>query len=207
MPESFIIAPLLLGLSTGIYCFVYCIPFIAPVMISEKRGKQQDIKTLTHFILGRLIGYILFGAVFGYLGESINNDNLNIILNIALVLMSLILILHAFGLLRSTKSSFCANIKKHNKKFPLLMGFFMGINVCPPFLMSLAYIFTLNSALKGIIYFLMFFVGTTLYFIPLVLLGLLNKMKEFQLVGKISGLIVGCLFLFYGIYNIILLIN
>jgi len=83
------------------------------------------------------------------------------------------------------------------------MGFLMGINICPPFLMSLAYVFSLHSAFKGIIYFLMFFLGTTLYFLPVAFLGFLGKMKEFRLIARVAGLIVGFAFLTYGIYYII----
>ena len=68
--------------------------------------------------------------------------------------------------------------------------------------MSLAYVFTLHSTVKGIIYFLMFFLGTTLYFLPVTFLGFLGKMKEFRLVARIAGLIVGFAFLIYGIYYI-----
>lgn len=68
--------------------------------------------------------------------------------------------------------------------------------------MSLAYVFTLHSAIKGIVYFIMFFLGTSLYFLPITFLGQLGKMKEFRLIARIAGLIVGVAFLIYGIYYI-----
>ncbi len=200
MSEIFI-SPFLLGLSAGIYCLTFCIPFVAPMMIAEARGRRENLFVILKFIFGRLLGYVTFGAVFGYLGQRINNQVLNLILMVALMLLSLILILHALGLMKWKRFSFCHKIKKYNAKIPLLMGFLMGVNICPPFLMSLTYVFTLHSALKGIVYFLMFFLGTTLYFLPLVFLGYLNKMKEFQLVGRIAALIVGTLFFAYAIYN------
>lgn len=201
--EEIFVTPLLLGLSLGIYCFIYCIPFIAPFIVSEKRKSREDINVILKFIFGRFIGYIAFGAVFGYLGEKISSMTLNVVLNAAMMLLSIILVLHVLGLAKSLRFSWCIKIKKHNSKLPVLMGFLMGINVCPPFLMSLTYVFTLHSMLKGIIYFIMFFIGTTLYFLPLVFLGHLNKLKEFQKVGRISGLIVGTLLFFYGFYRII----
>lgn len=201
MQEVFI-APFLLGLSAGMYCLTLCIPFVAPVMISENRREKENFLVLVKFIFGRFLGYIAFGALFGYLGEKINNNGLNFILNFALILLSLLLISHALGLMQPKRFSFCQKIKKHNSKIPLLMGFLMGVNICPPFLMSLTYVFTLHSVLKGIIYFLMFFLGTTLYFLPLFFLGYLNKIKEFQWVGRVAALIVGILFFIYGFYQI-----
>ncbi|OGZ32343.1 MAG: hypothetical protein A2V69_02660 [Candidatus Portnoybacteria bacterium RBG_13_40_8] len=201
--EDFLIQPFLLGISTGIFCFTYCVPFIAPYLVSEERKLAKNFKVILEFILGRLGGYILFGAIFGYLGEKISNQAVNLILIISLMVLAVVLIFYALGLLKP-KGIFCSSkYIKFREKSPLLMGFLMGINICPPFLMSLAYVFSLHSVFKGIIYFLMFFLGTTLYFLPVTFLGFLGKMKEFRLIARIAGLIVGFAFLTYGIYYII----
>ncbi len=201
--SDYLIQPFLLGISVGIFCFTYCVPFIAPYLVSEQRKLKRNFKIILEFILGRLIGYILFGAVFGYLGEKIASQTINLILIIALMVLSVILIFYALGFLKS-KGIFCsAKYSKFRTKAPILMGFLMGINICPPFLMSLAYVFTLHSAVKGIVYFLFFFLGTTIYFLPITLLGFLGKMKEFRLVARISGVIVGLAFLIYGIYYLV----
>lgn len=197
---QFLISPLLLGFSVGIYCFSYCIPFAAPLMISEQRQSKENIFLVFQFLFGRFLGYLLFGAFFGYLGQKINVLEVNIIINMGLIFLSLLLIVHALGLINWKYSSFCS---KHKKRIPLFMGFLMGINVCPPFLMSVGYVFTLHNWAWGVIYFLMFFLATSIYFIPLFFLGYLNKLKTFQLVGKVSSLIIGLLFFSYGIYYII----
>jgi len=201
--NDFLIQPFLLGISVGIFCFTYCVPFIGPYLVSEQRKLGKNFKIILEFIFGRLSGYILFGAIFGYLGEKISNQVVNLIMIFSLIILSVALIFYALGLLKS-KGIFCsAKYTKFRKKAPILMGFLMGINICPPFLMSLAYVFTLHSALKGIIYFLMFFIGTTLYFLPITFFGFLGAMKEFRLIARITGIIVGLAFLIYGIYYII----
>jgi sulfite exporter TauE/SafE len=201
--EDFFIQPFLLGISTGIFCFTYCVPFIAPYLASEERKLGKNFRIILQFIFGRLGGYILFGAIFGYLGERISNQAVNLILIVSLIVLSVVLIIYALGFLKP-KGIFCSvKYIKFREKSPLLMGFLMGINICPPFLMSLAYVFSLHSAFRGIIYFLMFFLGTTLYFLPVTFLGFLGKMKEFRLIARIAGLIVGFAFLTYGIYYII----
>ena len=201
MQEIFV-APFLLGLSIGIYCFAYCAPFIAPFMVSQARERKENFLVISKFISGRFLGYMVFGAIFGYLGEKIQDSTVNLILIIALMLLSCLLILHGLGLMKSKRFSFCRRFKKYNPKLPVLMGFLMGVNICPPFLMSLTYVFSLHSVLKGMIYFLMFFIGTTLYFLPVAFLGYLNKIKEFQWVGRVSALVVGSFFLVYGVYHI-----
>jgi len=170
-------------------------------MVSEERRAKANIAAILKFIFGRFGGYVLFGAIFGYLGERINNQAVNLILIISLMVLSFVLIIYALGFLKP-KLSFCSG-KFFREKSPLLMGFLMGINICPPFLMYLAYVFTLHSAIKGIIYFIMFFMGTSFYILPLFFLGFLGKMKEFRLIARISALIVGIVFLVYAIYYII----
>jgi len=198
--KDVLIQPFLLGLSVGVFCFTYCVPFVAPFLIAEKRKLKNSFSFVLKFILGRFGGYVLFGAFFGYLGERINNYTINLILIIALIFLSLILIIYAFGLIKP-KFSFCGK-KIIKNKSPLIMGFLMGINICPPFLMSVSYVFTLHSTIKGIIYFIVFFLGTSLYLLPLVFLGLLSKIKEFRIIGRIAALVVGIVFLVYGIYYI-----
>jgi len=202
MIKEVLIQPFLLGLSVGIFCLSYCVPFIAPYLVSEKRKLKKNFKIILEFLLGRLGGSVLFGAIFGYLGEKIISQTADLIFIGVLMLLSLVLIFNALGFLKP-KGIFCsAKYTKLRTKTPILIGFLMGINICPPFLMSLAYVFTLHSAIKGIVYFIMFFLGTSLYFLPITFLGQLGKMKEFRLIARIAGLIVGIAFLIYGIYYI-----
>jgi sulfite exporter TauE/SafE len=192
--------PFLLGLSAGVFCLTYCAPFIAPFMVLEEREKKENFKVILKFIFGRFFGYLLFGAFFGYLGEKIDNAFVDLIFTIALMILSIILIFYALGLLKE-KLSLCPTPRVRNTT-PLVMGFLMGVNICPPFLMSLTYVLTLHSWLSGVIYFFMFFLGTTVYFLPLTFLGFLNRMKEFRVMARVSGVLVGFMFLIYGAYNL-----
>jgi sulfite exporter TauE/SafE len=189
------------GLSSGLFCGIYCFPFITPIIVIEKRKLSQDFWVLFKFIFGRFLGYIAFGAAFGYLGEKITQTRFDLVTSIVLLVLSVILLLYALGFIKK-HFSFCVK-PKIKTKIPILMGFLMGINVCPPFLISLVYVFKLHNFLYGIIYFLIFFLATTIYFIPLGFLGYFNKFKEFQKVGRISAIIVGVLFFIYSIYDII----
>jgi sulfite exporter TauE/SafE len=202
-----VITPLLLGLSTGAYCVVSCVPFIAPVMISDAHSGRENARILAKFILGRLAGYLVFGALSGYLGSKLSGVNWEWVSAVALIVLSLVLILHALGLMGATRLHTCALIRKFDPDLPFFMGVLMGVNACPPFLLSLTYVLTLQSALKGIVYFFLFFIGTSVYFIPLFFLGYLSKLKEFQFVGRVSAVIVGLLFLGYGVYHLIVIRN
>jgi sulfite exporter TauE/SafE len=199
--RDIVIQPLLAGLSMGLFCATSCLPFIAPYLVAERRGAKATAGTLMQFILGRLGGYVLFGAVFGYLGERLSGMAFNLFTIVSLVLLSILLILYAVGLMKSSWSV-CGMSAWPRRRIPLLMGFLMGVNICPPFLMSIAYVFTLHSMARGIVYFLVFFAATTLYFLPLFFLGFLSKLNEFRAVARVSAVLVGLLFTIYGIFAI-----
>ena len=199
--RDIIIQPLLAGLSMGLFCTTSCLPFIAPYLVAERRDAKATAGTLMQFILGRLGGYILFGAVFGYLGERLSGTAFNLFTIVSLVLLSFLLILYAVGLMKPSWSV-CGMSSWPRRRIPLLMGFLMGVNICPPFLLSVAYVFTLHSLFKGIVYFLVFFAATTVYFLPLFFLGFLGKLNEFRAVARVSAVLVGLLFTAYGFYAI-----
>ena len=185
----------------GLFCTTSCLPFIAPYLVAEQRDARATAGTLFQFILGRLGGYILFGAVFGWLGERLTGAAFNLFTIVSLVLLSILLILYAVGLMKPSWSV-CGMNSWPGRRIPLVMGFLMGVNICPPFLLSVAYVFTLHSMFKGIVYFLVFFAATTLYFLPLFFLGFLSKLNEFRAVARVSAVLVGLLFMAYGIYAI-----
>jgi len=199
--HDLIIQPILIGLSMGLFCTTSCLPFIVPYLVAEKRDTRSTAGTLFQFILGRLFGYVLFGAVFGYLGERLTGAAFNLLTIISLILLSFLLIFYAVGLMKPSWSM-CGRNFWPRRRIPLLMGFLMGVNICPPFLISIAYVFTLHSLFKGIVYFLVFFAATTVYFLPLFFLGFLGKLNEFRAVARVSAVLVGLLFTVYGFYAI-----
>jgi len=200
MSIAFILQPVLVGLSLGAFCLSYCFPFLATFMASEARGLKDNSKLIVRFIFGRFLGYILFGFIFGFLGEKLQSPFLTLITDLSLILISIILILYLCGLLKE-KKGICASQKFQNHD-AMLMGFLMGINICPPFLLSLPYVFSLHSTWLGVVYFLIFFLASSIYFLPMIFVGMLGKIKEFQIVARLSGFICAGIFIFYGGYSI-----
>ncbi len=199
---SLIIQPFLLGLSVGLYCFAHCLPFVSSYLVSEERPGKKNLKIILQLIAGRFFGYLAFGAFFGYLGEKVNNQILDSILIFSLVLLSGLLILHALNLFK-IKWVCHPQVLRKKKMIPIAMGFLLGFHLCPPFLLSVVYVIKLGNVWKGIIYFVMFFIGTSLYYLPITFLGPLAKMREFRLAARLAALIVGFGFIIYGLYYLL----
>ena len=192
-----ILEPLLAGLSAGLFCCATCVPVLAPVFAAEHRSAGANVRLWAQFLFGRLAGYLLIGAAIGWLGERFDAAWYTRISAAAMIVFSLLLISYAVGF-RKPAWSFCAAGTRRGQAMPVLLGFLMGANACPPFLMSVAYVFTLHSLAKGLVYFLVFFCATTVYLIPLPFVGLLGRMKEFRWAARASALAVGILYLVYG---------
>ncbi len=186
----------LLGLSTGIFCLAYCGPIYLPQLIAQKNN-YKGWGVFLQFNLGRLIAYIIFGAMFGWLGAQVHFQFLKIYTQWIIILIALLLILYGLGL-SLPKIKWCAWVK--NIHFPFLTGFLLGINICPPFLLALIYNFQIGGAINGILFFFMFFLGTTIYLIPITFLGYFSKAKWLRQAGCITAIIVGLTFIIQSIF-------
>ncbi|WP_243683798.1 hypothetical protein [Methanosarcina barkeri] len=51
---------MLLGLSTGIFCLVTCVPVYVPFVLSEDRKLRRNILAIGEIAMGRLIAYLFF---------------------------------------------------------------------------------------------------------------------------------------------------
>ncbi|MBF0532160.1 MAG: sulfite exporter TauE/SafE family protein [Candidatus Omnitrophica bacterium] len=200
MLNSLWLNALVTGLATGGFCLATCFPFMGSLLVAEDRGFKKNIWFVLHFLGGRLVGYIAFGFLFGSLGQMVRTPVADCVTDLCLIILSLVLILTMIGLIKTSEQN-CLVPRFHARQAATI-GFLLGVNVCPPFLMSLTYVFSLHNSWQGVLYFLFFFVASSVYFLPIVFLGLLAKMKEIQWVGRVSGLISGGLFFIYGSYSL-----
>ena len=197
MMRGVILEPLLSGLSMGLFCALTRYPFLLPLFAAANRRPRDVLRTWLQFLAGRLAGYLLFGAAAGWLGERFGGGVLHLLSTLGMMLMAALLVSYALGFWRPAWS-LCPAGSRRAASVPALCGFLTGVNVCPPFLLSLAYVFTLHSLFKGVVYFLVLFFATSLHFIPLLFAGLLGRMPEFRRAARLAAALVGSLFLMYG---------
>lgn len=191
----------LTGLSTGVYCISACLPIFVPLLLADQKNLKSSFWIVIEFSLGRLLGYLCFGTIIGFLGKVVVFDFIHRIVGLATILMGAALIAYGISSLR-WKYKAC-RLFMGKIKIPLLLGFLTGVNVCPPFIASLAYVFNLKNVLSAIFYFLSFFLGTSLYIIPLGFLGYFSSDSLVQKVARISGIFVGAFFVYSGIMNLL----
>lgn len=200
-----IIEGLLLGLSTGATCLISCGPILLLFLFGERKGIPDSFEFVGLFLSGRLAAYMLIGAIVGYAGKMLSIDNNKIWLGVVFCALSILIIAYGFHQFRqiclgSTRRKAVGFVGKF---FPQLatpaLGFLTAINVCPPLLLAISGASAANGVLNSITLFMMFFIGTAIYFIPLPLVALLRNNNAFQIIGKYAAIVTGIIFLVKGI--------
>lgn len=185
---SYLIEGFALGISTGPYCFSACSPMLVPYLLADSRSNWKgNIKLLLEFVMGRLVAYLLFGTVAGMIAKEFSGQIPPIIIK-GSVLLSGFLMLAYFLYKKFPHLSFCKIVLKPewSNRFPFILGFLIGINLCPPFVTGLIRVFESGSVEFGIIYFAAFFFGTTLFLIPLIALVPFVLTKRLQFIGELT---------------------
>lgn len=187
----------LLGLSTGPYCLGACAPFLVPYLFAEGQGGwRANARLLGQFLLGRLIAYLLFGAVVGWLGQTLQPYLTQRLASIALALTAALMLVYALSR-QLPRWRVCLGVQGGLKRLrmPFVLGLLIGINVCPPFVAGVMRLWQLGAWSYSVVFFLSFFAGTSLYLLPLLGISPFASVVRFQSIGTLSAILISLWFL------------
>ncbi len=196
----------ILGLANGTVCAVYCIPALASYILREGKKTKQNFLILSQFMTGRFIGYLLFSLLAWIISITLFQDSKfkDLFFGVAYVVLSVLLIYYSVNGPSSTCTvkSYGTSITKIGGLFPSLLplaiGFIAGLNICPPFLLAFTRASATGTLSGSMLFFVMFFLGTSIYFIPVPLLGILNRYVKLRTVGKYSVYAMSFFYLMLG---------
>lgn len=187
---------LLLGLASAPSCATLCLPVMAPLLIaSPKPGIRASALALALFATGRLAGYVLVGLLAGLLRAW----RYPALFPILYLLLGTLVIL--YGVVQSFPGfRICRILRPHtvSGRYHLALGMLTGLNPCPPFLLATAAAAELGRPLAAILFFVFFFLGTSLWLLPLGLSGVLARFRPVQVAGRILAVIVGLWYIWLG---------
>ncbi len=210
---------LLLGLANGPTCLVSCAPVVVPFLVGEGRAPLQAASLLGRFLLGRLAGYLAFGAAAGLAGAALGPDSAPRALVFGAVYCALAGLLLAYGLspkpadpLRMShrlSGASCPAGRQGRRlgwlrarwpsALPVALGLLTGLSWCPPFLLAVAGAADIGGVAGSVAFFAAFFVGTSLYFLPLPGLGLLRRSQALGQVARLAAGVIGAVYLYCGV--------
>jgi sulfite exporter TauE/SafE len=203
---------LLLGLSTGTSCLVFCGPVIIPYLLGEGISVRRSLVDILIFLGSRFIVYILLGLLAAIVGQTFFRTQVfrEIITGSAYIILSVTLVIYSFlrikplCMLKNFREIPVNQADRRTFAVPLIGGLVTGLSLCPALLLAFTGAASEGSILKSISYFIFFYIGTTVYFLPLIFLGLIHGRNVIHIIGKFAAGIAG---IFFFIKGIIMLIN
>jgi sulfite exporter TauE/SafE len=193
----------LLGLANGTSCLAFCVPIFLPFLMGEGRTVRRNIPLLIQFLAGRLSGYLIFGFLAWQVGRWIQGfASHGLFMGGAYLVLAVLLMTYGF----TTPKTACAAeggrqwLARITAGFPsvlpVLLGLLTGLTLCPPFLTAFADASSRTSLAGALAFFFAFFIGTTLFFVPLPFSGFLRRFNPLRVVGRLACAITGCFYLY-----------
>jgi sulfite exporter TauE/SafE len=201
---------LMLGLASGAVCAAYCAPILIPYLLSRGQNTLSNLLTILYFMGGRLAGYLMFAVLAWAAGmaaaASIRNEKA--VFGVIYVVLAGVMIFYGFkgagGDCAVKKAGFWGGKPNFNSQtaFPAILGFLTGLNLCPPFLLAFTEAAKTGVLWRSVSFFAAFFVGTSVYILPLTLLGLGRRAEALRYVGRLAAGVMGVFYLYLGILSL-----
>ena len=198
----------LLGISNGAVCIAYCAPVLLPYLLGEGAGIRSNAYLVARFLAGRLLGYLLFGVLAWAVGRIVLPESLlwrEAVIGGADMVLAALLVLYGFFHVGGGCAAERAErrLGKFGERWPALMpaalGLFTGLNFCPPFLLAFGNAAAEANLLKTLMFFFLFFLGTSVFFVPFPLVGAARRAKVLATVGKMAAGIMGVYYFYTGL--------
>ncbi len=193
----------LLGLANGSACLTACVPVLISLVLSEGRKMRESFVLLLSFLTGRLVGYLAFAVLAWAAGRILSaswpsgSSWGHRVEAGAFVILGALLVAQGLG----KPTTLCAaRISGGALKrlpaggaplMPAALGLLTGLNLCPPFLLAITEGASRGSLGGSVIFFLSFYLGTTIFFLPLPVLGAVHRRPEIRTVGRMTAVLLG----------------
>lgn len=203
-----ILEAILLGVSTGTYCSMYCGPVLIPFLCgSEKLGYKRNAGLIAAFLSSRLVTYFILGAIFALLGYLVT-DYIDPVFArklslFAYIFCGLSLLCNSLGV------RFPWGCGHNGCKVPKLSrvgndwvtavvtGLAVGLHICPPLWTAMTRSIFGGNGIPGLFYFVFFYIGTLPYFIPLLGIPFITKrVGVIRNIARISQFLISLYFVF-----------
>ena len=199
---------LVLGLASGPACMASCGPVLVPSLLSEQAGVRRNARYLTAFLGARFLGYLLFAAVAWELGAlvSIPPAPRMLLIGIVHMLLAGVLLWYAYAAGHACAQSCSGSelvsldvTKKRGMPGAAALGFLTGLSLCPPFVAAGVRAAELGSVVAAIFFFAVFFVGTSIWFVPFVGLGCIARNEAVTTVARMAMVLIALYYAYLGL--------
>ncbi len=197
---------LILGLSSGSACLATCGMVMFPYLMSGSSGVRRITIDLSVFLITRLIAYFILATLAWYFGQAFFSDPLirNIVPGILYIVFAVMLVWYSID---KSRNPVCpAKIAKtvNNRRLvPVFLGIVNSFGFCPALFIILTKSATQGTIVQSYLAFLAFFIGSSLWFLPLPLAGKIRKREAIMTIGLLATGLAGIIFMIKGLTNLI----
>jgi sulfite exporter TauE/SafE len=200
---------LFLGLTSGGSCLASCGPLAAALLASEEISLKRSSALLTVFLSGRLLGYLGWAVLAWLLGWIIFQSSKGLAFFSAADLVLGAWLIY-YGIRPPVSShgncpgaTLNSSWSGHQAFFRGgVWGFLSGLQICPPFLTAVTEAARTGSLGGSLLFFLLFYLGTGIWFIPFPFIGTLGRFRQVAQVARFLTLPLGAYFIYSGIISL-----
>jgi len=197
---------LILGLSSGSACLATCGMVMFPYLMAGSSGVKRIALDLTLFLLTRFLVYFILATLSWYLGQAFFSNAVvrNIVPGILYIVFAVMLVWYSISKNRNPDCP--AKIMQtinNNRLVPILLGIVNSLGFCPALFIILTKGATQSTLVHSYIAFLAFFIGSSIWFLPLPLAGRIRKKEVLKNIGILATGLAGIIFMIKGITNLI----
>jgi hypothetical protein len=204
--------PLLLGFSSGLVCTVSCGAVLLPFLMARRRGLEGTAALLAQFLAGRLAGYLGFAAIAWAVGLALAPGSGAWLLAFGVANVGLGVMLGWYAATAGRSHDACAvpaspgpvvrAVRRGGALGPALLGLWSGLNLCPPFVAATVGAAARPGLLSALLYFSLFFLGTTVWFLPFLAAAPLRRFQGAVPVARAAMAIVAVYYAYRGIITL-----
>jgi hypothetical protein len=201
MTDSFI-----LGISSGSACLVTCGMVMFPYLMSGAAGVKRIATDLALFLFTRLIAYFILATLSWYFGQAIFSNQIvrNVVPGILYIVFAAMLVWYSISNNRSKECPAKIVMTVERRRLvPIILGVVNSFAFCPALFIILTKGATQGTLSQSYIAFLAFFIGSSIWFLPLPLAGKMKRNEILKTIGVLATGLAGIIFMIKGLTNII----
>ena len=197
---------LILGLSSGSACVATCGIVMFPYLMSGSAGIRKITIDLSIFLATRFFAYFILATFSWYFGQALFSNPVvkNIVPGILYIGLSIMLVYYSISKSRKpTCPAKMVNTISNKKLIPILLGLVNSLGFCPALFIVLTKGATQSSLMQSYLAFIAFFIGSSVWFLPLPFAGKFKKTETLKTIGILATGLAGIIFLVKGLTNLI----
>lgn len=197
---------LILGLSSGSACLATCGMVMFPYLMAGSADVKRIATDLSLFLFTRLFVYIILATVSWFFGQAVLGNSVvrNVVPGILYIVFAVMLVWYAISNNRTRECPAKIVTTVNNKRLvPVFLGVVNSIGFCPALLIILTKGATQGTLVQSYLSFFAFFIGSSIWFLPLPLAGKIRKKEVLKTIGILATGLAGIIFMIKGITNLI----